>query len=65
MDPEPGVAVQSAEASFVIDDQQRIIERTGGAAQLLGASAKTVVGRPCHELGMLLVAMASGQLLRP
>ncbi len=64
MDPEPGVAVQPAEASFVIDDQQRIVEWTAGTAELHGASAKTIVGRPCHELGLLLVAMASGQLLR-
>jgi PAS domain-containing protein len=64
MEPEPGVAVQSAEASFVIDDQQRIVEWTGGTAELLGASAKTVVGRPCHELGLLFLAMALGQLLR-
>lgn len=45
-----GIAAQSAEASFVIDDQQRIVEWTGGTAELLGASAETIVGRTCYEV---------------
>ncbi len=44
-----GVA-QSAEASCVIDDRQRIVEWVGDTAELLGASAETVVGRTCYEV---------------
>lgn len=49
MEPDPGVASKTPEAFFVIDDGQRIVQWSGGAALTLGVGMEAAVGKPCYE----------------
>ncbi|MBI4299333.1 MAG: GAF domain-containing protein, partial [Chloroflexi bacterium] len=49
VEPDPEVA-KTAEAFFVIDDGQRIVEWSGGAALALGVGTEAAVGKPCYEV---------------
>ena len=50
MGTDPGVAVQPAEATFVIDDRQRIVAWSYAASVTLGVSEKEALGQPCAQV---------------
>ncbi|MBI4305936.1 MAG: PAS domain-containing protein, partial [Chloroflexi bacterium] len=45
-----GVTSQRREASFVLDDRQRIVQWSYGAAALTGTPEAQAIGRPCYEV---------------